>query len=276
MTTEISTERVFSLPCFEGLRLLRRYSEIQPDLGTVELITLIENVEADGTSLDLVASAYLGTLIDNDCPMDGGQFYQTCIKAVLLKHQPIWSKAMRSGRKRFVKTLDKNDQDVFAAAGLMKDPPSQDVVLWWDDVSGHARLISDKIKMVQGRTAELMTLEYERERLATIGITKEPEWPGLDDNFAGYDILSYDQNEFGLVNRMIEVKSTTASPLRFFVTRNEWKQAVKAPEAYIFYVWDMSKSPAVLYVRTAAEVAPHIPSDNEKGIWTNAVIPILH
>ena len=276
MTEVISTERVFSLPCFEGLRLLRYYKQMHPALGTAELIALVESIEADGASLDLVASAYLETLIDKDCSMDGALFYQACVKAVLLKHQPVWSMAMRSGRARFIRTLDLNDQDVFSAAGLMDNPPSIEVIRWWDDVSGHARLIADQEKMQQGRAAELLTLEHERGRLADIGIAKEPEWPGLDDNYAGYDVLSYDLGEYGLDNRMIEVKSTTASPLRFFVSRTEWNTAERAASTYLFHIWDMNQVPAVLHVRTVAEVAPHIPTDNEKGAWRNAQIPIVN
>ncbi len=274
MTTVISTERIFSLPAFEGLRLLRRYAGMQPELNTDQLISLVENVEADGASLDLVASAHLNTLVDNDCPLDGGPFYQACIKAVLIKHQPIWSKAMRAGRKRFVKTLDKNDQDIFAAAGLMIDPPSVEVVAWWDDVSGHARLISDQVKMEQGREAELLTIQYERERLAEIGIQKYPEWPGLDDNYAGYDVLSYDLVGGKVTNKLIEVKSTISSPLRFFVTRNEWKQAEKVGSAYLFHIWDMTKEPPILHIRLVSEISPHIPTDNEKGAWNIAEILI--
>jgi len=65
------------------------------------------------------------------------------------------------------------------------------------------------------------------ERLRLIGIHKEPKWPGFDDNYAGYDVLSYDHGEFGLQNRMIEVKSTNVSPLQFYLTRHEWNQAAK-------------------------------------------------
>jgi hypothetical protein len=74
---------------------------------------------------------------------------------------------------------------------------------------------------------------------------------------------------------MIEVKSTTASPLRFVLTRPEWEQAKKSGPAYIFHVWDMAKDPPVLYVRTTAQIAPHIPTDNEKGKWSRADIPII-
>ena len=58
-----------------------------------------------------------------DCPEEGVAFYQTCIKTVLIKHRSLWAQTMRSGRKRFVDTLDENDHDVFEAAGLMEDPP---------------------------------------------------------------------------------------------------------------------------------------------------------
>jgi hypothetical protein len=64
------------------------------------------------------------------------------------------------------------------------------------------------------------------------------------------------------------------SPLRFIVTRNEWEQAEKFGPAYLFQVWDMQKAPPVLYERTSEQVAAHIPSDNEKGKWKTAEIPL--
>ena len=276
MSGAISTERIFSLSCFEGLRLLRQYGTQQHGLETPKLIKLIENIEADAQSLDMEASVYLSMLVPQDCPLDGHVFYQSCIKAVLLKHQPIWSKTMRAGRIRFINTLGENDHDIFEAAGLMGEPPTAAVVAWWDDVAGHARLIADQKKMEQAREAELLTIEYERKRLAKIGIDKVIGWPGFDDNYAGYDVLSYDLSDSGIVIRLIEVKSTIASPLRFNVTRNEWNKAVQAGDAYIFHIWDMSKTPAVLCVRTVTEVAPHIPEDNEKGVWKHTLIPVVN
>ena len=274
MIGAIPTERLFSLSSFEAFRLMRPYSVKHPTLNTSELISLIEKIDADGASLDIEAGAYLGTLLGPDCPEDTESFYQTCIKAVLITHQPIWAKSLRQGRQRFVEQQDKNDQNVFAAAGLMENPPSLSVVSWWDDVVGHSRLITDKEKMDQARHAERLTIEGEQERLLAEGIFKQPEWPGLDDNFAGYDVLSYNQGKFGLVNKMIEVKSTTASPLRFFVTQNEWKQAVIFGGAYVFHIWDMAKEPPILYVRTVAEIKPHIPTNNQKGAWSSVAIPL--
>jgi hypothetical protein len=156
----------------------------------------------------------------------------------------------------------------------MKDTPPIGVVLWWDSVAGLARLIADLEKMEQARKAEALTMDYERNRLADLGINKEPEWKGLDDNFAGYDVLSFDPGEFGTTNRMIEVKSTVASPLRFIITRHEWEQAKKFGPSYRFHIWDMQKHPPILCERSVEQVEAHIPSDNENGKWKTAEIPL--
>ena len=103
---------------------------------------------------------------------------------------------------------------------------------------------------------------------------KQILWVGLDDNTAGYDVLSYELGVPENTNLLIEVKSTVASALRFYVTRNEWNQALKLKDAYFFHVWDLQKDPAILYVRTVAEVEPHIPTDNKNDKWSNAQIPL--
>lgn len=274
MTTALATERVFALSAFEGVRLIRIYAAKHPDTPIDELLTIIEHIESDAPNLDLEASVYLHGLIDPNCTVDGNEFYQACISAIVTKHQPTWCKAMKQGRMRFLDSLPSNDRDVFAAAGLAKDSPTASVVTWWDTVTGFARLIFDIEKMEQAREAERLSISHEIERLHGLGINLLPEWKGLDDNFAGYDVLSYDLGEFGPIARMIEVKSTIASPLRFILTRNEWDQALKVGAAYVFHVWDMAKVPPVLYERDATHVAPHIPQDNEKGKWKTVEIPL--
>ena len=274
MIGAISTERVFSLSCFEGLRLLRKHEERQPSLSMSELVSLVERVEADALSLDLEASAHLSRVVEQGATLDGSVFYQTCIRAVLRQRHLAWTKSMKSGRKRFVAELSLDERSVFDAAGLMVDPPSREIVCWWDDISGYARLAGSLESMEQAREAELLTLERERGRLKESGICKEPEWLGLDDNFAGYDVLTYEEGGTGLVNRLIEVKSTIASPPRFVVSRHEWRTAERAGEAYCFHVWDMQKNPPKLYVKSVEEVAPHIPQDKGNGRWRDAEVRV--
>lgn len=270
----VSVDRLLSLTAFEGLKTIRSYQDKHPDVDPLELFDIIAKVDSDGPTIDFEASSHLGLLVGADCPDDQLEFYQTCIKVVVLTRRPGWVAAMRTGRTRFINSLEQDDRDVFEGAGLMENPPSMGTVNWWDDVVGNVNLQIVNEKMQQARKAESLTIDHEIEELKKKGIDKVPEWTGLDDNFAGYDVLSYEPGENGPVQKMIEVKSTTASPLRFILTRNEWNKANKVGEAYIFHVWDMQKDPALLYIRTVEQVRPHIPDDNEKGKWKNVEIPL--
>ena len=265
-------DRLFSIPCFEGLRLLRNYAVQNLDTETEDLISRINYVEADAPNLDMEAAGHLHKLVEPTSPLDGPVFYQNCIKAIVVNHQPVWVKLMSQGRVRFVQALERDHQDIFHAAGLLEKPPSAEVVRWWDDIAGKARLETDRAKMIQARAAEAMTIENEKSRLDDIGISKNPEWIGLDDNFAGYDVLSFDLIDNFEVNRLIEVKSTKGQPLRFFITRNEWEVAKKFGDAYFFHIWDMAANPPILYEKTIEDISPHIPSDNAADKWSDVEI----
>ena len=172
MCAKVSTERVFSISCFEGLRLFRQYRADQPKLEESDLLSLIRKVDPNGHALDLEAAAYLDKLLHPDVPMVGQGLYQACIRVVVIEHQPLWSKAMRAGRKRFLDGLDEDDLTGFEAAGLVSDQPALPVVTWWDEVAGHARLAVDVDKMEQARKAEFMTIDFEKKRLEALGIDR--------------------------------------------------------------------------------------------------------
>jgi Domain of unknown function (DUF3883) len=269
----IATERLFAMPAFEGLREIRRRFYESPQTNLADIISAIRLTEADASSLDLEASCELHAIVEV-CELDGYGFYRHCIRAVVLSRFPIWVKTIRLGRQVFAAKLEEDDHTIFQNAGLLVSPPSADVVEWWDTVGHEIKLETDLEKMAQARAAEKLSWDFEKQRLLSLGIEKDPVWVGLDDNTAGYDVLSYEPGAPEITNKLIEVKSTVASPLRFYVTRNEWNQAQKAKDTYFFHVWDMQKVPAVLYVRTVEQVKPHIPSDNEKGRWSNAEIPV--
>ena len=269
----IPTERLFAMPAFEGLREIRRRILEDNQAELADIISAIQVTEADAVALDLEASATLHEMVE-ECDLDGHDFYRLCIRAVVLSRFPVWVKTMKLGRQVFAVKLEGDDYAIFENAGLLVSPPTQDVVEWWDTISHEVKLETDLDKMAQARAAEKLTWDAEKERLLAMGIDTDPIWVGLDDNTAGYDILSYELAEAGTVNKLIEVKSTVASPLRFYVTRNEWTQAQKAKDSYFFHVWDMKKSPPVLHIRTVEQVEPHIPTDNDKGKWSNAEIPV--
>ncbi|MEQ8602871.1 MAG: DUF3883 domain-containing protein [Marivibrio sp.] len=263
------------MPTFEGLRLIRAYLAENSHLNLDSAIAAIQAAEADAVALDLQASAVLHELVPIGASLDGVTFYRSCIETVVVELQPIWAKTMTAGRKRFISKLsDEDDISIFEAGALLADPPSWDDVSWWDSITARVRKAKDAQKMEQARQAELLSIEYEKKRLVDLGLDVEPEWTGFEDNFAGYDVLSYEIGNHGLVSKLIEVKSTTASPLRFMITRNEWNTAQEYSDNYVFHVWDMDRETPVLYERKSADVAPLIPSDNNKGKWSLAEIPL--
>ena len=274
MSAADSTERMFAMPAFEGLRILLTYREKHPELPNNELLRIIEKLEIDGSTLDFEAALHLEQIVPTEDIPDGLDYYRLCIKSVLLFRQPVWAKAMSQGRNRFIRTLSANDQSIFEGAGILQDPPDAALVEWWDGVCGEARAAIDREKMRQARAAEALSIALEIKELAKLGINQTPSWTGLDDNFAGYDVKSYRLVGNIVQPKLIEVKSTTASPLRFFITRNEWNTALKFGEAYVFHVWDMSVKPERLFVRTNADVMKNIPEDQMRGQWKSAQIPV--
>lgn len=271
---EIPFERIFSMPAFEGLRVLRQHMGEHPELSLPDLIRLVAKIEPDARSLDLDAAARLATLIDTSLPNEGVPFYRGCISTVLLQHQPDWLRILTLGKSRFLPKLGRDEYSLFRQANLLDDEPDDIVVAWWDRVTGLVRLEGDKAKQERSRRAERLSLEQEKARLRKLGITLRPVWKGFEDNIAGFDILSYDPATPEPTNRLIEVKSSIASPLRFILTRNEWDKAKDAGSAYHFHIWDMQQDPPILYVKTVAEVAPHVPADSKKGKWKTAEIPV--
>lgn len=266
------------MPAFEGLRILRRYIARYPDEKVVRLIDLVRRVEPNAVSYDFEAAEALHIIVPRDAPYSEVLFYRVCISAVLLAELPSWAKLMTLGRGRFIKRLKAEEyrdiRSLFREALLLEEPPSTGDVAWWDQIQAHVRLENDAEKLQRARVAEQLSIEFERKRLASLSINLEPRWMAIEDNTVGYDVLSYNPGAFAPTSRLIEVKSTIASPLRFFLTRNEWDEALKYGQAYVFHVWDLQKSPPALFERTVAQIAPHVPEDKAKGQWKTAWIPV--
>ncbi len=134
--------------------------------------------------------------------------------------------------------LGRDEYSLFRQAELLDDEPDDVVVAWWDRVTGQVRLESDQQRLERARRAERLTIDAEKKRLSELGIKLKPKWIGLDDNTAGYDVLSYDPGIPEPTNKLIEVKSTIASPLRFILTRGEWDKAKSIGSSYCFHIWD--------------------------------------
>ena len=270
MPANYNFSRLFTPSAFEAMRIIRIFKSQHPTLLRNELLALIRTIVPD--SHDYEAGGYLDEIVEAEFELheDRG-LYRACIEA-LVSRQAVWIKLIGLGRKKFIQKLERDEERCFEFAGLLTDPPEKPVMEWWDDIAGRLRQIGEREKMRRARAAEQLSLEYEKARLRRLGIDRSPQWIAFDDNTVGYDILSYDRGQFQPVNRLIEVKSTIASPLRFFLSRNEWETAAKFGDRYFFHIWDL-RGPQ-LYERTVKDITLKIPFDNESGRWTHAEIPV--
>jgi Protein NO VEIN, C-terminal len=274
--SQLSFERLFSMGAFDGLRSIRAQALQTVGLDLIEVVELIRSIDPDAGGLDFEAALALNQIVGNDASLDEAHlFYRCCILQMILAQKTAWARSITLGRDFILKQLSRDEHQCFRSARLLDAPPPDDVVEWWYILSAEMRQVYDQSKMDRARKAEKLTFDHEIARLARLGIAASPRWVAVDNNTAGYDILSYDPGEFGPVNRLIEVKSTIVSPLRFHVTRNEWEQAQKAGTAYQFHIWDLGATPPQLHERAVAQVQPHIPSDQRNGRWTGAEIPVL-
>lgn len=263
------------MSAFEALRHLRHYHQLHPTLALPAVADLIKSVDADSTGLDFAAAFELADCVPTEIAVDNPRlFYRSCIEHLILRHRPIWVRVMMLGRKKFIQKVSRDERQCFRGAGLLDEPPDMTVIRWLDQITGRIRHDLDAVKLERARHAEQLTIQHESERLRRLGIRLEPRWIAIEDNTAGYDVMSYDKGAVEPIARLIEVKSTIVSPLRFTLTRNEWEQALKFGESYHFHIWHMEIEGQRLFERTVTDMAPHIPTDNEKGRWRNAEIPL--
>lgn len=271
-------DRLFTISAFEGLRLMRGMLASVAGISIADCPAAVIAHSPQAVAYDLDAAIELHALVAPDAPHEGVFFYRECILAVLLLKMPTFAKLMTLGRGRFIKRIKGDEyrdiRSVFREARLLVEPPTDEDIAWWDHVQGRVRLSFDQERLARARQAEALTVQHETVELQKHGIARLPVWMAIEDNTAGYDVLSYRPAAMGERNLLIEVKSTIASPLRFIITRNEWNNADEVGDAYIFHVWDMEKAPPILHVRTVEQIRPHIPTDNQKGKWKTAEIPI--
>ncbi|MET4788781.1 hypothetical protein ABIF64_000959 [Bradyrhizobium japonicum] len=264
MITEAS--RICSMSAFEALRTIRRYRSAFPLINPDQLLSLIARVEIG--ALDYEAATALDLITKEIDTGNATLFFRACLEGVIAQNE-VWIRTASLGRQKFVQKLDRDQSSCFRCAGLLDEPPSTETVTWWDALQSHGRQLTDEQRLIQGREAEQRSLKYEQTRLGEMGISLRPVWMAIEDNTAGYDILSYDHGRSAPVSRLIEVKSSKSGD-SFYLTKNEWRTALKFKDSYVFHIWDLRHD--LLYELRAPAIAPFIPVDTDQGEWTDARI----
>jgi hypothetical protein len=223
-----------------------------------------------GAGLDWEAIEQLRKLIDVPLPRDRASAFRLCLATLIQKTQPSWAALVFGGRDVLLRTLDPDTLQCFEVAGIFTPIPGADVVEWLDQIAIPAMSIKARNNLAKGRAAERLSLKYEQNRLDKEGIKLAVEWVALNDNYAGFDVLSWMCQDGRVVPKLIEVKACSGNTLSFYITRHEWDIAQSAVSPYVFQIWELDHGN--LTELSVSDVQKHIPVDRHGGTWQTANI----
>lgn len=184
---------------------------------------------------------------------------------------PPWAFLIPRGRRYLAAHLTPNVKQVFDAAGLYGPSDDASVRAWWDGLAQMIRSASAESRTELGRRGEALTIERERRVLAEAGrVDLRPEAVAFEDNTLGYDVRSFTITCGGVRPKYIEAKATEALPLRFYLTRNEWRVALRKRDDYFVHLWYLPKQQLVEI--GFAELSAHAPLDQGRGEWETVII----
>ena len=252
---------------------IRRYIADYPEADAENAVISIRRIDADASGNDFDAGLELHVALPAETKFTDPQTdLRTTLSLLISEVRPWWTKGFPYGRERLRGLLGRDEAQCFRAAGLFDEPPSADTIQWWDSLAQTARAELNDHLLLQGREGERLSLAHERERLAALGIAREPRWIAIEDNGAGYDILSYSPGTVEPMSRLIEVKSSTQDPPRIILTRSEWEAAKRFGDSYVFHIWALPRN--TFLERSVAEMVRHIPEDQGSGVWKAVEITI--
>ncbi len=230
-----------------------------------------------GSSFDYEGAARFASLslsswewdIFGDDDGDVPAFRSTLQKIMLIPGSTL-PDAARAGRKTFLDALNPDEQQCFDIAGL-RHGISGAVIDWWDQIASEGWARSEVGKLEIGRKGERLTFEREKGLLPTHLM---PEWKALEDNRAGYDVLSWREcpNWENPRECFIEVKATMRNN-SFYLSRPEWDFAQRHAESWELHFWNLREPSLATF--DFNEVEPHIPDDRGTGRWLQVLVPSL-
>ncbi|WP_164817279.1 protein NO VEIN domain-containing protein [Paenibacillus lautus] len=267
---ELKADDILKMSVLNAVLTLKEYRNLYPNKTINELIAIINAVGTYHSNYDYCTSKKLLEVIELQKITD----IKCLITAILKETFPGWLYQVPFGREIVATCLRDNEKtDVLQcleSAGLYSKHPDNDVVEWWDELASLVRLSEDELKLRSGRGAERLTLEHERGKL--IDLMLEPYWISLENNFAGYDVLSYEEGQTGIRPKMIEVKSCKSRPIVFYLSKNEWKTAQKIGDGYVFHIWYLAEK-RLLELRVE-DVGRSIPINQGLGDWQTVLINV--
>jgi hypothetical protein len=265
-----TTESFLKMSILNAIITLREYHSMYPSKTIDEIVGIIQSLGTYKSSYDYKAAQIALCNLD----ITEVNNLRELIALVVMHESPSWLYQVQFGREIVASCLRDNEQydilQCLESAGLYAKEPDSSIVQWWDHLAGIVRSSENDSKLKSGRTGELLTLEYERKRL--VELNAKPRWVSIENNFAGYDVLSYDESSSGIKQKMIEVKACKSRPLAFYISKNEWNSALNFGDNYVFHIWYLPKHK--LIELRVSDVEKNIPINMGSGEWQTVLIDI--
>lgn len=266
----MTDDSYLKMSILNAVTTLCEYKTVYPNKSIDEIIEIIQSLNMYKSNYNYKAAR---TLI-NDIDIDAYTDFRTLLTLVIEKELPSWLYQLQFGREIVASCLRDNQEidalQCLESAGLYNKEPDSSIVEWWDHLSGFARSSEDSKKLKSGRTGEMFTLEFEAARIA--GLDVKPKWVSVENNFAGYDVLSFNSSPSGLKQKLIEVKACKSRPICFYLTKNEWDSAINFGDNYYFHIWYIPKRK--LIELKVPQLEGNIPLNRGTGEWQTILINV--
>ena len=228
-----------------------------------DAIRIAEKSSTDGAAHDYIrAREILNMQIHFSDISDRRIIIQDVLKALIIENSYPWKRVIKYGRSHLVNQLTENEKQVFEAADLLIENPNKEIVEWWSELES----LTSKTQENWGfRDWENRSLQKEIKILESENCPHQPVWVALNDNFLGYDIISYRKIDNDWIPFYIEVKSTDSGLSKFLISDREIQTLIQSPDCYQIDFWQASNSNLTEILGT--QMLQHIPTNNGNGRW---------
>jgi len=212
----------------------------------------------------------IGNTIIKNCDSFEQVSNRLMLTSYIINAAPSWRGRIPFGRNETKFFISKDEVACFSEAGLFDNPPTREIVRWWDDMSNQISGIKNQNLVLVGRRGEECTLKYELLRTS-----EEPKWMSVESNLLGYDIASIVSPK-DITPLLIEVKSSDLDmkSAYFFLSKQEWEVAISSAN-YCFYLWSFCEKRNKLAIVGCKDVSLFIPTNNSSGQWESVKIPFV-
>lgn len=248
-----------------------RIEEIRKGKATADLLEVVQiarDSTSDSAAHDYEEAALLYKSGLNQLTSDSMQDRILEIITYLVNSNDYpWKQFAHRGRKWVLERLSPNEFQSFKAAGLTEIEMRDEIREWWDCLTSSIKTDSLNFGF---REWEKRSFDSEKKRLASEGCPLSCQWVALEDNFIGYDILTYQKTLNGWQKHFVEVKSSETGIFRFYLSYREAAVAMKFPDNYSLHFWD-TKSKTRIEL-SGKELLAHLPVDQGQGKWQEVLV----